>query len=51
MDLGYYRNFIAIVEAGSISKAAAKVHIAQPALSAQLEKHGKRIRDEINRSK
>jgi DNA-binding transcriptional LysR family regulator len=37
MDLGYYRNFIAIVEAGSISKAAAKVHIAQPALSAQLK--------------
>ena len=37
MDLEYYRNFIAIVENGSISKAAAQVHIAQPALSGQLK--------------
>lgn len=37
MDLEYYRNFIAVVENGSISKAAAQVHIAQPALSVQLK--------------
>ena len=37
MDLEYYRNFIAIVEAGSISAAAKKLSIAQPALSNQLK--------------
>lgn len=33
----YYRNFITIVEAGSISAAAKKISIAQPALSNQLK--------------
>lgn len=37
MDLEYYRNFITIVEAGSISAAAKKISIAQPALSNQLK--------------
>ena len=37
MDLDYYRNFIAIVEAGSISQAAKRLNIAQPALSNQLK--------------
>lgn len=37
MDIEYYRNFIAIVDAGSISAAAKRVNIAQPALSNQLK--------------
>ncbi len=37
MDIEYYRNFIAIVETGSISAAAKKVNIAQPSLSYQLK--------------
>ena len=36
MDLDIYRNFLAIVEAGSFTGAADFVHIAQPALSKQL---------------
>ena len=37
MDIEYYRNFIAIVNAGSISAAAKNISIAQPALSNQLK--------------
>lgn len=37
MDIEYYRNFIAIVDAGSISAAAKRAHIAQPSLSNQLK--------------
>lgn len=37
MDIEYYRNFIAIVDAGSISAAAKNISIAQPALSNQLK--------------
>lgn len=36
MELDNYRNFLAIVEAGSFTSAASYVHIAQPALSKQL---------------
>lgn len=36
MDLRHLRNFVAIVDCGSLSKAAAKVFVAQPALSQQL---------------
>lgn len=36
MNLEYYRNFITIVDTGSLSKAAELLHIAQPALSRQL---------------
>lgn len=36
MELDNYRNFLAIVEAGSFTGAAECVHIAQPALSKQL---------------
>lgn len=36
MDTRRIRNFIAVVEAGSIARAAAMLHIAQPALSAQM---------------
>ena len=37
MDIEYYRNFIAIVEQGSISAAAKCNSIAKPALSNQLK--------------
>ena len=37
MDLDSYRNFLAIVEAGSLTGAADTVHVAQPALSKQLK--------------
>lgn len=37
MDLEYYRNFVAIVDAGSLSAASRRIHIAQPALSNQLK--------------
>lgn len=36
MELDCYRNFLAIVEAGSFTAAAECVHVAQPALSKQL---------------
>lgn len=36
MDTRRIRNFIAVVEAGSIARAAGMLHIAQPALSAQM---------------
>ena len=37
MNLTYYRNFVEIVECGTISAASRKLLIAQPALSAQLK--------------
>lgn len=37
MELDSYRNFLAIIEAGSFTSAAECVHIAQPALSKQLK--------------
>lgn len=37
MDLENYRNFLAIVEAGSMTSASEFIHIAQPALSKQLK--------------
>ena len=43
MDIEYYRNFIAIVEADSISAAAKQIAIAQPALSNQLKVLQKRF--------
>lgn len=36
MELRHLKNFVAIVDSGSLSKAAARVFIAQPALSQQL---------------
>lgn len=33
MEIDNYRNFLAIVEAGSMTSASEFVHIAQPALS------------------
>ena len=37
MDFAFYRNFITVVETGSISTAAQKLDIVQPALSAQIK--------------
>ena len=37
MNIDVYRNFVQIVEEGSISAAARKVLIAQPALSSQMK--------------
>ncbi|MDQ0381123.1 LysR substrate-binding domain-containing protein [Amycolatopsis thermophila] len=40
MDIAHLRDFIAVVEAGSLSRAAGRLHVSQPALSqrvAQLE--------------
>ena len=37
MEIDNYRNFLAIVEAGSMTAASEFVHIAQPALSKQLK--------------
>ncbi|MBN4665240.1 LysR family transcriptional regulator [Pandoraea nosoerga] len=36
MDVRQLRNFVAIVDSASVSKAAERLHIAQPSLSAQL---------------
>lgn len=38
MDVRRIRNFVAVVEAGSIARAAQGLHIAQPALSAQMRR-------------
>jgi DNA-binding transcriptional LysR family regulator len=38
MDVRRIRNFVAVVEAGSIARAAQSLHIAQPALSAQMRR-------------
>ncbi|GAA5234492.1 LysR family transcriptional regulator [Verticiella sediminum] len=38
MDLRSLRYFIAVLEAGSLSKAAAMLYVAQPALTAQIKK-------------
>lgn len=37
MDFNFYRNFITVAETGNISKAAQKLSLVQPALSAQLK--------------
>lgn len=37
MNIDHYRNFVAIIDEGSMSAAAQKLHIAQPALSNQLK--------------
>lgn len=38
MNIQYYRNFITIVESGSLTAAAEKLNIPQPSLSVQLKK-------------
>src|SRR5690349_3886876 len=36
MDLRHLRTFVTVVETGSVSRAAERLHIAQPALSRQI---------------
>lgn len=36
MDLRYVRTFVAVAELGTVSKAALRLHVAQPALSRQI---------------
>ena len=47
MNLQYYFNFVTIVEEGSLTAAAKKLRIAQPALSNQVkameQKYGTRL--------
>lgn len=38
MDLRSLRYFVAVVEAGSLTRAAGTLYIAQPALTAQIKK-------------
>lgn len=37
MNLEFYKNFISIVEAGGLNKASRQIHVAQPALTRQLQ--------------
>lgn len=37
MNMEFYRNFIAMVEAGGMNKASRDIHVAQPALTRQLK--------------
>lgn len=37
MNIEFYKNFIAMVEAGGMNKAAREIHVAQPALTRQLQ--------------
>lgn len=37
MNTEFYRNFIAMVEAGGMNRAAREIHVAQPALTRQLQ--------------
>ena len=51
MDIEYYRNFIAIVEAGSILGASKHLSVAQPALSNQIKVLQKYYDAELIRTK
>lgn len=41
MDINQYKNFITVIESGTITRAASRLNIAQPALSNQIKKSGK----------
>jgi LysR family nitrogen assimilation transcriptional regulator len=43
MQLRHLRYFVKIVEAGSFSRAAATIHVAQPALSQQIAEHEEQL--------
>ena len=49
MDVEHYRNFITIVDCGNISAAAKELHIAQPALTAQIKAMQKKFNAELLR--
>ena len=36
MDIDTYKNFLAIIDAGTVTAAAERMHITQPSLSKQL---------------
>jgi DNA-binding transcriptional LysR family regulator len=36
MDLRHIRTFVTVAEVGTVSKAASRLHVAQPALSRQI---------------
>jgi DNA-binding transcriptional LysR family regulator len=44
MNLEHYRNFITIVDCGNLTAAAEELHIAQPALTAQVKNYAGKIR-------
>lgn len=51
MDINQLRYFIAVVDCGSFSKAAARCHVSQPALSVQIQKLESRLgKTLLNRS-
>lgn len=37
MDINQYKNFITVIESGTITRAASRLNIAQPALSNQIK--------------
>ena len=53
MDLRYIRTFVTVAELGTVSKAAERLHVAQPALSRQIanleEELGLRLFDRVGR--
>jgi DNA-binding transcriptional LysR family regulator len=53
MDLRHIRTFVAVAECGSVSKAALRLHVAQPALSRQIgsleSEFGIRLFDRVGR--
>ena len=47
MDTEYYRNFMAMVDAGNMTNAAEYLHITQPTLSKQLQLLEKRFETKL----
>ena len=47
MDISQYKNFITIIESGTITLAASRLNIAQPALSNQIKNLENEFRAEL----